>query len=1090
MNISRFFIDRPIFAAVLSVFITLVGIFAYPLLPLAQYPEIAPPTITINTAYSGASAETLAETVAAPIEQEVNGVEGMLYLSSSSTSDGTVSITVTFQPGTDLDNAQVLVQNRVALAEPRLPEAVRQVGVIVNKQESGFLMILGLTSPGDVLNSDYIGNYATSTLRDRLLRIEGVGNVTVFGGGNYSMRVWIDPAKAAARGLNASDITTALRGQNIQAAAGSIGQPPFTTNAAAFQQPIQVQGRLSTPEEFSEIVIKTDAEGRVTRIRDVARVELGAQDYGIQGYFDGVRGVGIAIVQQPGANALGTAERVLAEVEKLKTEAPQGLSIGVPYNPTEFVAASVESVQHTLIEAVILVVLVVLIFLQSWRAAIIPIVAIPIALVATFAVQLALGYSINSLSLLALVLAVGIVVDDAIVVVENVERYVREGLSPKEAAYKSMEEVSGALIAIGLVLVSVFIPTMFVPGIPGIFYRQFAVTIAAASVVSLFVSLTLSPAMAALLLKPHKPHDEEKPRSRSAFGQAKYYVGFAGRKFNEGFDWLSDKYGRLTARLIRTVAVVLVVYVGLLGLTAWRLIDTPSGFIPDQDQGFLIGVVQLPAGSSLERTNAVMDNARKIIEGTEGVDGTVAFAGLDGTSFSFGSNAATIFVRLNDYEDRTTRETTATALAGAITGAASGIQNANIFVIAPPAVQGLGTGNGFAMMIQDTSAAGYGALEGATYAMMGAAAQAPTEVTQVFSTYNTASPRIEADVDRDRALMMGVQPSAVFETMGIYLGSSYVNDFNMLGRTFRVTAQAEPAYRDDLADIGNLKVRSSSGAMVPLGSVATLRESAGPSRIVRYNLFPAAELQGQGAAGVSSGSALTIMEDMAAKALPPGFSYEWTGLAYQEKQAAGGATIIFVVAVLLVFLVLAAQYEAFTLPLAVILIVPMCLLAAMLGVNALGLDNNILVQVGLVVLIALAAKNAILIVEFAKQQEEHGMDRWDAAVAAARIRLRPILMTSFAFILGVLPLVLADGAGAEMRQSLGAAVFFGMIGVTVFGLLFTPVFYVICRGLAARIPHQPSKTDLHGTDRPHGDHGPVSDHPLPAATSPRTGDAL
>ncbi|MBX9614000.1 MAG: multidrug efflux RND transporter permease subunit [Caulobacteraceae bacterium] len=1087
MNISRFFIDRPIFAVVLSVFITLIGVFAYPLLPLAQYPDIAPPTITVTTAYAGASAETLAETVAAPIEQEVNGVEGMLYISSSSTSDGAVAITVTFAPGTDLDSAQVLVQNRVALAEPRLPEAVRQVGVVVNKQESGFLMILGLTSPGGVLDNDYVGNYANSTLRDRLLRIEGVGNVTIFGGGNYSMRVWIDPAKAAARGLNASDITAALRGQNIQAAAGSIGQPPFATNASAFQQPIQVQGRLSTPEEFSDIVIKTDAEGRVTRIRDVARVELGAQDYGIQGYFDGQRGVGIAIVQQPGANALGTAERVLAEVEALKATAPQGLEIGVPYNPTEFVAASVESVQHTLIEAVILVVLVVLVFLQSWRAAIIPIVAIPIALVATFAVQLALGYSINSLSLLALVLAVGIVVDDAIVVVENVERYIREGLSPREAAYKSMQEVSGALIAIGLVLVAVFIPTMFVPGIPGIFYRQFAVTIAAATVVSLFVSLTLSPAMAALLLKPHTAHDEEAARPQTAFGKAKYYAGWAGRKFNESFDWLSDRYGRLTARLVRTVAVVLVVYIGLLGLTTWRLIDTPSGFIPEQDQGFLIGVVQLPAGSSLERTRQVMERARVIIEGTEGVDGTVAFAGLDGTSFSFGSNAATLFVRLNDFDDRETRETGAAALAGAITGAAAGIQDANIFVIAPPAIQGLGTGNGFSMMIQDTSGAGYGPLEGATYAMMGAAAQAPTEVQQVFSTYNTASPRVEADVDRDRALMMGVQPSDVFTTMGIYLGSSYVNDFNMLGRTFRVTAQAEPAYRDDVADIGNLKVRSSSGAMVPLGSVATLRESSGPSRIVRYNLYPAAELQGQGAPGVSSGEALGIMEAMAGQALPPGFSYEWTGLAYQEKQASGGATIIFAVAVLLVFLVLAAQYEAFTLPLAVILIVPMCLLAAMLGVNALGLDNNILVQIGLVVLIALAAKNAILIVEFAKQQEEHGLDRWDAAVAAARIRLRPILMTSFAFILGVLPLVLAKGAGAEMRQSLGAAVFFGMIGVTIFGLLFTPVFYVICRGLAARLPQRdPALAEAPHTGSPSDD----ALHPSTSAlNAPRAGDA-
>jgi hydrophobe/amphiphile efflux-1 (HAE1) family protein len=1067
MNISRFFIDRPIFAAVLAVFITLIGVFAYPQLPLSQYPEIAPPTITINTAYAGASAETLAETVAAPIEQEVNGVEGMLYISSSSTSDGAVAITVTFQPGTDLDDAQVLVQNRVALAEPRLPAAVRQVGVTVNKAETGFLMILGLTSPGEVLDNDYVGNYANSTLRDRLLRIDGVGTVNIFGGGNYAMRIWIDPTKAAERGLSASQIVSALQAQNIQAAAGSIGQPPFATNSAAFAQPVQVQGRLTDPQQFAQVVIKTDAEGRVTRVGDIARVELGAQDYGIRGYFDGQRGVGVAIVQQPGANALGTAERVKAEVEAIRKELPEGMAISVPYNPTEFVEASVESVQHTLVEAIFLVVLVVMVFLQTWRAAIIPIVAIPIALVGTFAVQLALGYSINSLSLFALVLAVGIVVDDAIVVVENVERYIREGLSPRDAAYRSMQEVSGALIAIGLVLVAVFVPTMFVPGIPGIFYRQFAVTIAAAAVISLFVSLTLSPAMAALLLKPHKAHDEHAVIERKPglwgtivwlFRRAFHYVGWAGRKFNEGFDWLADRYGKLTARLVRMVVLMLVVYIGLLAMTGWRLTATPSGFIPEQDQGFLIGVVQLPAGASLERTDAVMQRAREIIEKTDGVDGTVAFAGLDGSSFSFGSNAATLFVRLNAFDERT-RSQAATALAGAITQATGGIEEASIFVIAPPAVQGLGNGNGFNMMIQDRSGAGYRALEGATFAMMGGAAQAPDQFQQVFSTYNTGSPRISADVDRDKALMMGVQPSAVFDTLGIYLGSSYINDFNLLGRTFRVTAQAEPAYRDDLADIANLKVPSSSGAMVPIGSVANLREDSGPSRIVRYNLFPAAELQGQPAPGVSSGQAIAGMEQLAGGALPQGFSYEWTGLALQEKSASGGAGLIFAMAVLLVFLVLAAQYEAFTLPLAVILIVPMCVLAAMLGVNAMGLDNNILVQVGLVVLVALAAKNAILIVEFAKQgEEEQGLNRWDAAVQAARTRLRPILMTSFAFILGVLPLVLAEGPGAEMRRSLGAAVFFGMIGVTVFGLIFTPVFYVICRGLASRIPHEPGKT--------------------------------
>jgi hydrophobe/amphiphile efflux-1 (HAE1) family protein len=1083
MNISRFFIDRPIFAAVISVFITLLGAFAYPLLPLSQYPEIAPPTIAVTAVYPGASAETMAETVAAPIEQEVNGVERMLYISSSSTSDGVATITVTFEPGTDLDAAQVLVQNRVSLAEPRLPEPVRQIGVTVNKQQQDFLLIIGLTSPDRSLANDYIGNYANSVIRDRMLRLDGVGAVQVFGGGNYSMRVWIDPAKAAARNLTAQEIVGALRGQNTSAAAGAIGQPPFPTNAAAFQLPVQVQSRLSSPDEFGQIVIKTDAQGRTTRVRDVARVELGSQDYGIRGYFDGQPGVALAIQQQPGANALDTAARVQAEIEAIRGQLPPGMEISVPYNPTEFVAESVEAVQHTVIEAMILVVLVVIVFLQTWRAAIIPIVAIPVSLVGTFAVLLALGYSINSLSLFGLVLAIGIVVDDAIVVVENVERYIRQGLTPKEAAHRSMREVSGALIAIGLVLVSVFVPTAFVPGIPGIFYQQFAVTIASASVISLLVSLTLSPAMAAVLLKPHDMHGEH-VRKPGLLGTLTYYGGWAGRRFNDGFDWLSDKYGRLTARLVRTVAVVLVIYAGLLGLTAWRVIDTPTGFIPDQDQGYLIGVIQLPAGASLERTEAVMTQARNIIEKTEGVDGTVAFAGLDGASFSFGSNSATIFVRLDEFDHRKTPETAAAALAGAITGATFGIEDANIFVIAPPSVQGLGNGNGFKMMIQDRSGAGYRALEGATFAMMGAAAQSPERVQQVFSLYNTGSPRIAADIDRDKALMMGVQPNDVFDTLGIYLGSSYINDFNFLGRTFRVTAQAEPSYRDDIADIANLQTRSASGAMVPIGSVATLRDDSGPSRVVRYNLFPASELQGQAAPGVSSGQALATMEQLAANALPSGFSYEWTELALQEQLAAGGGTtIVFLMAVIFVFLVLAAQYEAFTLPLAVVLIVPMCVLAAMLGVGLRGLDNNILVQIGLVVLIALAAKNAILIVEFAKQAEDDGMNRWDAAVQAAKTRLRPILMTSFAFIFGVVPLMLATGPGAEMRQSLGTAVFWGMLGVTFFGLIFTPVFYVVTRWMAARIPKEPPKERSIPTT------GGVPPHEQPEPASPRLGDA-
>ena len=1078
MNISRFFIDRPIFAAVIAVFITLLGVFAYPLLPLSQYPDIAPPTIAVTAAYPGASAETMAETVAAPIEQEINGVERMLYLSSSSTSDGVATITVTFEPGTDLDAAQVLVQNRVALAEPRLPEPVRQIGVTVNKQQQDFLLIIGLTSPDSSLANDYIGNYANSVIRDRVLRLDGVGAVQVFGGGNYSMRVWIDPNKAASRDLTAQEIVAALRGQNSSAAAGAIGQPPFPTNAAAFQLPVQVQSRLSDPDQFSDIVIKTDAQGRTTRVRDVARVELGSQDYGIRGYFDGQPGVALAIQQQPGANALDTAARVEAEIEAIRAQLPVGMAISVPYNPTDFVAESVEAVQHTVFEAMLLVVLVVIVFLQTWRAAIIPIVAIPVSLVGTFAVLLALGYSINSLSLFGLVLAIGIVVDDAIVVVENVERYIRMGLTPRDAAYRSMKEVSGALIAIGLVLVAVFVPTAFVPGIPGIFYQQFAVTIASASVISLLVSLTLSPAMAAVLLKPHAPaHDAV--RRPGVLGSLRHYGGEAAQRFNEGFDWLSDRYGRLTARLVRTVGVVLAVYAVLLGLTAWRVIDTPTGFIPEQDQGFLIGVIQLPPGASLERTEAVMTRARGIIESTEGVDGTVAFAGLDGTSFSFGSNAATIFVRLDEFDHRNAQQS-AVALAGAITGATMGIEEANIFVIAPPAVQGLGNGNGFQMMIQDRTGAGYRPLEGATFAMMGAAMQAPDQVQQVFSTYNTGSPRISADIDRDKALMMGVQPTDVFDTLGIYLGSSYINDFNYLGRTFRVTAQAEPAYRDDVADIANLKTRSASGVMVPIGAVATLRDDSGPARVVRYNLFPAAELQGQAAPGVSSGQALNAMETLATQALPAGFSYEWTGLALQEKASSGGTTLVFLMAVVFVFLVLAAQYEAFTLPLAVVLIVPMCVLAAMLGIGLRGLDNNILVQVGLVVLIALAAKNAILIVEFAKQaEEEDGLNRWDAAIKAARIRLRPILMTSFAFIFGVVPLMIATGPGSEMRQSLGTAVFSGMLGVTLFGLIFTPVFYVVSRWAASKLPTGRGR----GSDAPRTDDPFLNDQPPPATPS-------
>ncbi|WP_417490597.1 efflux RND transporter permease subunit [Maricaulis sp.] len=1049
MRLSHFFIDRPIFALVLAAFTTLMGVFAYPQLPLAQYPEIAPPTIQVSASYPGATAEDVAAQVAAPLEQEINGVEGMLYMASSSTADGQASITVTFQPGTDIDTAQVLVQNRVNRAETRLPDTVRQTGVSVQAQASGFLLLIALRSLDGELDADYLGNYATSDLRDRMLRLDGVGDVRIFGAGSYSMRVWIDPDRAAARGLTASDIVGALRAQNIQAAGGNLGQPPFAEGLpAAFQLPVQVRGRLIGTEEFADVVVHRDAAGAVTRLSDVARIELGSESYLVRGYFGGVSGVGIAIVQQPGANALATAERVMNTIEEAALSFPEGMDYIIPYNPTEFVEASVEAVQSTLIEAVLLVVLVVVIFLQSWRAALIPIVAIPISIVGIFAVQLALGFSINSLSLFAMVLAVGIVVDDAIVVVENVERLMRQGLSARDASRKSMDEVSGALVAMTLVLVSVFVPTAFLGGIPGIFYRQFAVAIASAAVISLFVSLTLTPAMCALLLKPHGD------------GEAKDLLGFmaplryAGRQFNAGFDWLANFYGKSVARLVRTVMIVLIAYGALLGLTAWRLTDTPTGFIPEQDQGSLIGVIQLPPGASLARTDEVVQRAQQVLLNTDGVETLAALVGLDGSSFTMGSNAATMFIGLDPYEERLGRPgMSAVELSQQLTGVLGQvIPEGFAFIIAPPAVRGMGNGGGFKLMVQDRSGQGMEALQNAANAVIAAANQDP-RVQRVYTSFNTSSPRIRVDVDRDRAQRIGVDPEDVYTTLGIYLGGSYVNDFNFLGRTFRVMAQADAPFRNDVADIGRLRVRSLTGEMVPISAIATVSPDSGPIRVVRHNIFPSVEVQGSTPPGWSSSDSLTAMEEIADATLPPGFGYEWTELAYQERAAGDSGLFVFALAVVFVFLVLAAQYEAFTLPWAVIFIVPMCVLAAMIGVNLAGMDNNILTQVGLIVLIALAAKNAILLVEFAKQSEdrEH-LSPGDAAVMSARLRLRPILMTALAFILGVTPLAFAHGAGAEMRQALGVAVFSGMIGVTIFGLIFTPVFYVVGRWVSARLP--------------------------------------
>jgi HAE1 family hydrophobic/amphiphilic exporter-1 len=1040
MRFSRFFIDRPVFAAVISVIIILVGAFAYPALPIAQYPEIAPPTITVTATYPGASAEVIADTVAQPLEQEINGVEDMLYMTSSSTSDGLLTITLTFKLGTDLNNAQVLVQNRVASAEPRLPEDVRRLGVVTRKASPDLLMVIHLYSPDGTRSPDYISNYALLQVRDRLARLDGVGDARIFGARDYAMRVWIDPDKAAAHNLTAGEIVGTLRAQNVQVAAGAVGQAPFSAAGSDFELNINTQGRLTDPAQFANIILKNDATGRIVRVSDVGRVELGAQDYRVNAYLDrGQKAVAIGISQRPGSNALSTADSVLDTMKELGPAFPPGLKYTVIYNPTEYVAESIREVRKTLFEAVLLVVLVVIVFLQTWRAAIIPVVAIPVSLVGAFAVMAGFGASLNNLSLFGLVLAIGIVVDDAIVVVENVERRLSEGMSPKEAAYATMDEVGGALIAIALVLVAVFVPTAFITGISGQFYKQFALTIASATVISCLVSLTLSPAMAALVLRRHPEHRVPAKGWRRPFQ-------LFGWKFNDAFDALSARYGKLTALTVRRGVIMLAVYAVLLGLTVWRFSATPTGFIPAQDQGYFIAVVQLPPGSSLARTDALVKRVVNEAMDTKGVEHAAAFAGLDGTTFTNAPNAGTIFLPLTPFHERGKEGVKAQEVLDALRAKLGQIQGANVLVIQPPPVRGIGTGGGWKLMVEDRMGKGYRALEQATVDMMIQGNQ-QEELTSVFTLFNTSTPRLYADIDRDKAQMAGVPPERVFETLSVYLGSAFVNDFNYLGRTYRVTAQADAPYRDESSDIARLQTRSLSGAMVPLGSLATIRDDSGPYRVVRYNLYPAAELQGDTKLGYSSGQSLDKVEALAKARLPAGFGFEWTELAYQQKTAGNTGVIAFGLAVVFVFLLLAAQYESVTLPLAIILIVPMCLLAAILGVNLRGFDNKI----GLVVLIGLAAKNAILIVEFAKQAEERGLSRWDAAVEAAHTRLRPILMTSFAFILGVLPLVIASGPGAEMRQALGTAVFFGMIGVTAFGLLFTPAFYVMCRFISDRL---------------------------------------
>ncbi|MEO1205476.1 MAG: multidrug efflux RND transporter permease subunit [Pseudomonadota bacterium] len=1039
MRLSQFFITRPIFAIVISAFITIVGALSYAILPVAQYPQVAPPTIQVTAQYPGASAETIARTVATPIEQQINGVEGMIYLGSEATGDGSLRITVTFELGTDLDQAQVLVQNRVAIAEPRLPEPVRRLGLTTQKASPDLLLVVHMFSP-DASRDDLYITGAAQRVRDELTRLSGVGNVTIFGARDYAMRIWLNPDRIAALGMTPGEILAAVRSQNAQVAAGVLNQQP-TAEATTFELSLETSGRLVEPAEFERIIIKRGDDGRIVRLGDVARVELGAQSYTTRAYLDGKSAVAVLINQRPGSNALATAGEVLSTVKDLSVDFPEGLAYDVIYNPTTFIQSSIDAVAETMTEAVLLVVLVVLLFLGTWRAAIVPIIAIPVSLVGTFAVMAAFGYSINNLSLFGLVLAVGIVVDDAIIVVEGIEKHIRNGMKPLEAAQRTMREVSGALIATSLVLAAVFIPTAAIPGISGQFYQQFALTITAATAISLLVSLTLSPALSAMLLKPY---------GETKSGLLMRPIDWALRKFNSGFDMLSGGYAATTKRLIRLPLIMLVGYAGLLAATSAQFGKVPLGFIPQQDQGYYITVVQLPPGSSLDRTDAVIKSAIDDLLEIDGVEHAAAFSGLNGATRTTETNTGVIFFTTTAFNEREATGYDGAKVLATARAKMAQINEAAVFIIEPPPVRGISNGGGFKMMVQDTGGVGPVALEAAARSLA-TAANADPSLQAVFTLYSTSTPRVFANIDRERAEMLNIPVSRVNEALEVYLGSAFVNDFNLLGRTYRVTAQADAQFRQTPEDVARIRTRSDSVAMVPLGAVATFEDTSGPLRQPRYNLFQAAAVQGQAAPGVSSGEALDRMEALANEHLPAGVSYEWTELSFQERNTGDTAAYVFLLAVLFVFLVLAAQYESWALPAAVILIVPMVLLSGITGVDLRGMDNNILTQIGFIVLVGLASKNAILIVEFAKQAEEGGANRFEAAVDAARTRLRPIVMTSLAFILGVVPLMLATGAGAKMRQALGTSVFSGMLGVTIFGLIFTPVFYVLVRGIEQRI---------------------------------------
>ncbi len=1035
MNISQFFISRPIFAGVLSLLIFIGGAIAVWQLPITEYPEVVPPTVVVTANYPGANPEVIAETVATPLEQEINGVENMLYMSSQATSDGRMTLTITFAIGTDPDEATTLVQNRVNRATPRLPQEVQRLGVVTEKSSPDLTMVVHLTSPDNRYDMLYLSNYADQFVKDELARINGVGQVRLFGAGEFSMRVWLDPNKLAALQLNPGDVAAAIADQNQQAAAGSLGAQP--TGTSEFQLLINVRGRLKDEAEFENIIVKSGENGEITRLKDVARIELGSEFYALRSLINNNPAAAVPVFQAPGSNAIQISDDVRARMAELSKAFPEGLEYEIAYDPTVFVRGSIEAVISTLLEAVLLVVLVVVLFLQTWRASIIPLVAVPISLVGTFAFMQLMGFSLNALSLFGLVLAIGIVVDDAIVVVENVERNISEGKAPFEATVQAMKEVTGPIIATTLVLAAVFVPTAFMSGLTGQFYKQFALTITISTVISAINSLTLSPALSALLLKPHgKANDWLTRLMDKVFGR------FVFSPFNRFFDRNSKRYTGAVGGLIRKSSIIMVLYAGLLGLTYFQFANTPTGYVPPQDKQYLVAFAQLPNAASLDRTEEVIREMSRIAMEHPGVEDAIAFPGLNINGFTNSPSSGVLFATLTDFDKRTTPDLSGGAIAAQLNQNFGSIKGAFVAIFPPPPVMGLGTIGGFRLQVEDRRNLGFEELERVTQEVIGKAWAHPA-LTDAFTSFTVAVPQLDVDVDREKAVSQGVNIDTLFTTMQGYLGSLYVNDFNLFGRTYQVNVQADAQYRQDIENITQFKVRNAQGEMIPLGSFLNIEHSAGPDRVMHYNGYVTAEINGAAAPGYSSDQAKAAIEEILAETLPLGMTYEWTEITYQQILAGNASTFVFPLVVLLVFLVLAAQYESLRLPLAIILIVPMTLLSALIGVQVYGGDNNIFTQIGLIVLVGLATKNAILIVEFAKELQDKGMDALSAIKEASRLRLRPILMTSIAFIMGVLPMAVSTGAGSEMRQAMGVAVFSGMIGVTVFGLILTPVFYYL-----------------------------------------------